>query len=139
MARLHRCLSKFPSNLGYLDQIWKSLMIFCIHFRENGNSKAILTRKPPKLKEVHKCTQMAYIFFYSFFSNTSNIPTISYILTGRKSGVPSMCFCEKDRPIGCMLHNIINVSLNLLLFVRCKSWNKRSDSDSHLANDCISD
>ena len=65
---------------------------------------------------------------------------ISSILTGRRSKVPSMCFCEKDRPVGYMLHNLINVSLNLLLFLLgAKVGNKRSESGSHLANDCISD
>ena len=92
--------------------------MFCIHFRENGNSKAILTRKTPKFEEVHKCTQLT-LFSLSFFQH------IPYILTGRKSRLQSLCFCETNRPIGCMLHNLINVSLNLLLFVRCKSWKQK--------------
>ena len=76
------------------------------------------------------------IFLFLFFQT---LTTISYILTGRKGRVPSMCFCEKDRPIGCVLHNLINVSLNLLLFLLgAKVGNKRSDSGSNLANDRVS-
>ena len=62
-------------------------MTFFIHFRENGNSKAILTRKTPKFKEVHKCTQLtlfstqqkpAILYVHKqFFNVLDEVPTIT--------------------------------------------------------------